>query len=273
MPKITASVGRKGKNLDADVRLVQELLNKRLPVPMAPVTVSGKVDDQTIAVIEEIQRRILNAITPDGRIDPGGNTFIAVVTGKNPNGPVDYTSNPPRGDLTLEELQLIMARLATAKAEAYLPTLNDAMREFEINKRLRQAAFIAQVAHESGEFRYMEEIASGAAYEGRKDLGNTEKGDGKRFKGRGPIQLTGRANYKAAGADLNLKLEDNPTVAATPEVGFRTAGWFWKKHDLNSLADNGRFKQITKVINGGYNGLTDREKYYKRALLILSTDP
>ena len=116
----------------------------------------------------------------------------------------------------------------------------------------------------------MEEIASGKAYEGRKDLGNTQPGDGMRFKGRGPIQLTGRANYRAAGKALGLDLEHNPKQAASPEVGFRTAAWFWNSRNLNSLRTQGDFRGITKRVNGGYNGLADREAYYKRALNALS---
>src|SRR6185436_1802430 len=107
---------------------------------------------------------------------------------------------------------------------------------------LRQAMFLAQLGHESMSFRYMEEIASGAAYEGRKDLGNTHTGDGKRFKGRGPIQLTGRANYKAAGDALGVDFINSPEIAAFTEYGFRTAVWFWGTRNLNPLADVGDIK-------------------------------
>src|SRR5258705_12947602 len=110
----------------------------------------------------------------------------------------------------------------------------------------------------------MEEIASGAAYEGRKDLGNPQPGDGKRYKGRGPIQLTGRANYTRYGGLLCLDLVNDPTIAATKEVGFRIAGQFWKLNGLNELADQQQFKAITKRINGGYNSLHDRIKNYNR---------
>jgi putative chitinase len=171
--------------------------------------------------------------------------------------------------VSLQELRAIMPNLASAKAEEYLPLLNAAMQERYIDTAWRQAAFLAQLAHESGEFRYMEEIASGAAYEGRKDLGNTQPGDGKRFKGRGPIQLTGRANYTAASKALGLDLVNNPTRAADPDVGFRTATWFWFIHALNELADVGHFREITRRINGGYKGFSDREKYYLQARKVL----
>jgi len=187
-------------------------------------------------------------------------------------GPVVGPSEPgsTKGGLSLGQLRQIMPNLSASKAQQYLPHLNRAMAEAGINTPKRQAAFVAQLAHESGEFRYMEEIASGAAYEGRRDLGNTQPGDGMRFKGRGPIQLTGRSNYAAAGRALGLDLINNPRQAATPEVGFRTAAWFWNTRNLNSYADAGNFREVTRRINGGYNGLADRQKYYARALNVLT---
>jgi len=176
---------------------------------------------------------------------------------------------PGRG-VTAAQLRQIMPNLSQAKAEQYLPHINRAMAEAGINTPKRQAAFLAQLGHESGGLRYMEEIASGAAYEGRRDLGNTQPGDGTRFKGRGPIQLTGRANYRAAGRALGIDLENNPRRAAEPDVGFRTAAWFWNSRNLNNLADQGDFRGITRRVNGGYNGLADREAYYRRALNALS---
>jgi putative chitinase len=175
--------------------------------------------------------------------------------------------------LALAQLQEIMPHLPKEKAEAYLEPLNKALAEYDVTTPKRRAAFLAQLAHESGELRYMEEIASGEAYEGRKDLGNTEPGDGKRYKGRGPIQLTGRANYRRAGKALGLDLEGHPEDAARPEVGFRVAGWFWKTHGLNELADQGDFRAITRRVNGGYRGLESREKYYRRALDVLDANP
>jgi predicted chitinase len=174
--------------------------------------------------------------------------------------------------VTDDELRQVMPNLPAAKRAAYLPFIQQAMAEFAITSYLRETAFLAQLAHESAELRYMEEIASGAAYEGRANLGNTQPGDGKRFKGRGPIQLTGRSNYKRYGDLLGLDLINNPTQAATPEVGFRIAGQFWKLNGLNELADKQDFRQITKRINGGYNGLDDRIKYYERAKKVLSKD-
>lgn len=164
----------------------------------------------------------------------------------------------------------IMPRLSAAKRAEYLPHLQQAMLEHHIDNPARKAAFLAQLAHESAQLRYMEEIASGAAYEGRRDLGNTQAGDGVRYKGRGPIQLTGRSNYRTYGSLLGVDLENYPALAATAQVGFRTAGLYWMKNGLNELADvPGNFRLITKKINGGYNGLEDRFKYYTAAKAAL----
>ncbi len=171
--------------------------------------------------------------------------------------------------VTLGQLHKIMPSLPMSKAKAYLPLLNRAMAEAKINTKPRKAMFLAQLAHESVSLRYFEEIASGAAYEGRRDLGNIHPGDGVRYKGRGPIQLTGRSNYRAAGRALGLPLESKPKMAAQPGVGFRTAAWFWTSRGLNRYADQGNFREVTRRINGGYNGLADRLAYYRRALAAL----
>lgn len=171
--------------------------------------------------------------------------------------------------LTQQQLQAIMPHLPEAHAAYYLPLLNTAMNEADITTPRRRAAFLAQLAHESGELRYWEELSDGSAYEGRKDLGNVNPGDGPRYKGRGPIQLTGRNNYRAAGQALGVDLENHPELAKDPTVGFRVATWFWATRGLNPLADTGDFREITRRINGGYNGLAQREAYYTRALQVL----
>lgn len=174
--------------------------------------------------------------------------------------------------ITDKVLAKIMPHLPQSKRAEYLPHLNAAMAEFGITNQLRAAAFLAQLAHESAELRYMQEIADGSAYEGRRDLGNIKPGDGKRYKGRGPIQLTGRANYHKTGAALGLPLETQPEIATRPEIAFRIAGYYWRSHGLNELADLRQFKAITKRINGGLNGLSDRVSYYERALLAVPVD-
>jgi predicted chitinase len=179
------------------------------------------------------------------------------------------SSTPAAPPLSVQYLRAIMPRLRQGRAEACLPHLARAMAEANITTPRRQAAFLAQLAHESGQLRYMEELASGEAYEGRRDLGNEHPGDGVLFKGRGPLQLTGRANYRAAGRALGLALEGAPHQVAALEVGFRTSAWYWQQHNLNALADAGDFRALTRRINGVYNGLADREAYHRRALVVL----
>lgn len=153
---------------------------------------------------------------------------------------------------------------AIAAVEA--PRAEQAMLERKITTPTRARMFLAQVLHESLALRFFEEIASGAKYEGRLDLGNTQPGDGRRYKGRGPIQLTGRANYRSFGRALGLPLEEQPQLASRHDVGWRIAGLYWQQRGLNELADVEDFVTITKRINGGLNGLEDR----KRHLAIVS---
>lgn len=190
------------------------------------------------------------------------------IDGPRANDEVQPASGNTDG-ISVDDLRRIMPNLSVADAQRYLPYLNSAMNEAGITTKPRQAAFLAQLAHESGGLRYMEEIASGAAYEGRRDLGNTQPGDGRRYKGRGPIQLTGRANYREAGRALGIDLENHPERASDPDVGFRIAAWYWQTRGLNGLADQGNFREITRRINGGYNGLADRERYWAVARQVL----
>lgn len=165
-------------------------------------------------------------------------------------------------------LQSIMP-FAKARIPSFVVPLNGAMHEFHINSPIRQAAFIAQIAHESGELRYVEEIASGSAYEGRKDLGNTQPGDGMKYKGRGLIQITGRNNYLECGKALGVDLITNPELLETNDLACRSAAWFWASRGLNDLADKGDYIRICRRINGGLNGLKERQAYYAKAMLFL----
>ncbi|HEY7718840.1 MAG TPA: LysM peptidoglycan-binding domain-containing protein [Pedococcus sp.] len=179
-------------------------------------------------------------------------------------------ARPAKASADLSRAQLLAVMpLARPRAAAFLPHLNAAMREAVITSPLRRSAFLAQLAHESGQLQFMEELASGAQYEGRLDLGNTQPGDGRRFKGRGPIQLTGRNNYRAAGRFLGIDLLSHPQRAADPDVGFRVAGWYWTSRGLNALADSRRFDDITRKINGGLNGKAERDRYYAVARRVL----
>lgn len=165
-------------------------------------------------------------------------------------------------------LQSIMP-FAKARIPAFIFPLSGSMQEFHINSPIRQAAFIAQIAYESGELRYVEEIASGSAYEGRKDLGNTQPGDGMKYKGRGLIQITGRNNYHECGKAIGVDLITNPELLETNDMACRSAAWFWASHGLNDLADKGDFERITKRINGGLNGYQERLAYHARAKTAL----
>jgi putative chitinase len=157
-----------------------------------------------------------------------------------------------------------MMPYAASRAAIYAEPLTITMREFDISTPQRQAAFLANIAHESGSLRYVEEIASGDAYEGRKDLGNTQSGDGRRFKGRGLPQITGRDNYRACGAALGLDLLANPDLLEQPLPAARSAGWFWKTRNLGPIADADKFGTVCRVWNGGFNGLDDRIIHWLR---------
>lgn len=171
--------------------------------------------------------------------------------------------------ITLEQLRAVMP-CSVGRADAYLDPLNAAFEEFDISNMRRMAAFLAQVAHESGELRYTCEIASGNAYEGRADLGNTQPGDGARYRGRGLLQLTGRANYAHCEVSLNLPILANPSLLEAPPGATRSAAWFWKSKGLNEMADVNRFGAITKTISGSYNTLDARLQYYLIARRIFA---
>lgn len=171
--------------------------------------------------------------------------------------------------ITGKQLVKIMP-YAAGRVGSFIVPLNAAMQEFHINSPLRQAAFLAQIAHESGELRYVKEIASGSAYEGRKDLGNTQPGDGMTYKGRGLIQITGRNNYADCGKSLGVDLITNPEELETKDLACRSAAWFWASHGLNDLADKGDFERITKRINGGKTGIQGRYAYLALATEALA---
>lgn len=169
--------------------------------------------------------------------------------------------------------ELVGARLAAIWYEPLLA----AFRRYGINTALRQAHFLAQILHESGGFRWLEEIwgptPAQLRYEGRRDLGNIQPGDGYRYRGRGLIQLTGRANYRRYGELLGLPLEANPDLAARPEHAAMIAGAYWQARGLNSRADRDDLEGITRAINGGLNGIEDRRRWLERAKRALGVGP
>jgi len=189
-------------------------------------------------------------------------------------------------NLTLQQLQLIMP--AATRASLFLEPLNAAMQEFGIDTRLRMAAFLSQIAHESGQFRFMEELASGAAYDNRADLGNTNpeairiaaahgSTPGRFWKGHGPIQITGYLNHLAAMMALQIDCVEQPRLLCEPVHGCRAAGWFWKVNGLARWADAGDIDGVSDVVNrgrktpaiGDANGFAGRKGFYDRALEVL----
>ena len=161
---------------------------------------------------------------------------------------------------------LINVGVRTSRAEQLAKPMALAMQEFGITTPARQAAFLAQVLHESGMLRYIAEIwgptPAQQRYEGRADIGNTQTGDGYKYRGRGLLQTTGRTNYKLTGVALGVDLINAPEALERADLAARSAAWFWKSHGLNEIADEGDFVKITKRINGGINGLSERERLF-----------
>lgn len=175
--------------------------------------------------------------------------------------------------ITEQQLLQILPN-AGRQAGVFVPVLNTSMGRYGIVGPARAAAFIAQVGHESGQLRYVREIwgptVQQLGYEGRADLGNTVPGDGSKFRGRGLIQITGRANYAACGDALGLDLINKPELLEMPQHAAMSAAWFWSTKGLNTLADQGQFEKITKRINGGLTGQADRQALYDEALKVLA---
>ncbi|MGE4161300.1 MAG: glycoside hydrolase family 19 protein [Vicinamibacterales bacterium] len=262
---IARSVGTSGTNDVTDVMVFQALFNlnvARFPAPRpAPLKVDGRIGAKTIGAIESFERVVMRLRDSDGMLAPGDATVKALLKGLPP-GPVK------------EKLGVVMPRALPQTVNRFYEPLVAGMKRHQITTPLRIAHFIAQIAHESASFRYTEEIASGSAYEGRADLGNIAEGDGPRFKGRGLIQLTGRANYtaysEATGVDY---LRAPQKIASDPFAAADVACWFWATHALNTLADRDDVKAVTRRINGGYNGLDDRVEYLGRAKAVLGARP
>ena len=175
--------------------------------------------------------------------------------------------------ITTQQLLQILPN-AGHVAGVFAPVLNTAMNRYQIVGLKRLAAFIAQIGHESGQLKYVKEIwgptAAQARYEGRADLGNTVPGDGSKYRGRGLIQITGRANYTACGEALGLDLINNPQLLEQPQYAAMSAAWFWSTRGLNTLADQGQFVKITRRINGGLTGQDDRQALHDKALKVLA---
>lgn len=193
--------------------------------------------------------------------------------------------------ITLDELHAICPLARTSKLAEYVEPLNTAMTEFGIDTPKRAMCFIPNVLHESGGFNYVHEIASGADYDGRQDLGNTKpeaiqiaqecgSTPGRWWRGHGPIQITGFDNHLACSLALfgDNRLLRTPQILERPLEGCRAAGWFWKTHSLSDYADKGDFDGVCDVINRGHktarigdaNHYDDRLTYFKRAKALFA---
>lgn len=182
--------------------------------------------------------------------------------------------------MTIALLQKCIPKATPVRIAFAAPHLDKAMSHYGITDPKDIATFLAQIGHESLDLKYTEEIASGEAYEGRKDLGNSEPGDGKRFKGRGYIQLTGRFNYLLASKEFGKSLEELQEWLETPAGASWSAAWFWKRKGLSAIATkpdswrgsvNKKYKDLDPftyccvIVNGGYNGLEDRRRRFEIA--------
>lgn len=178
--------------------------------------------------------------------------------------------------LPLSSLQLKMCfpNASQKRVDHCVDAINRTLLEYGANTPRRCSYFLAQIGHESGELLYTEEIASGAAYEGRLDLGNTQPGDGKKYKGRGLIQVTGKSNYILCGLALDLPLLENPELLSSMPYAALSAGWFFSNNNLWPLCDSGNFRILSYRINGGKepkdpNGWADRLRLLKNCEQVL----
>lgn len=181
--------------------------------------------------------------------------------------------------ITLAQLSKMMPHASLGRLQIKLEPVNLAMVAFGIDQTpQRIASYLAQVAHETGEFRYAREIASGVAYEGRVDLGNIHPGDGVKYPGRGDLQITGAKNYEACSLALygDYRLLEAPELLEAPWDGSQAGGWFWQSHGLNPLADAGDFERISAIINGRNretgmpNGWESRVAYFQTGKVVFA---
>lgn len=187
--------------------------------------------------------------------------------------------------LTKDQLESIAPAIKPENLEVYVDLLNKFMPKYDIITPARIRPFLANLAEESMNFNHTLELASGQEYEGRKDLGNTQPGDGPRFRGRGLIQITGRGMYQWCSSSLynDERLLTHPELLELPEAAAESACWFWKVvKGLNLIADKpddwtftfkgkiySRFEWIVLKINGGQNGIADRKKFLERAERVI----
>lgn len=174
--------------------------------------------------------------------------------------------------MTLDQLSRIYTHAKAERLARFYPFLDEFMRGFAIVGPKREAAFLATIAVESLELTYTRELGGPSyfdKYDDRKDLGNVEPGDGYRFKGRGLIQITGRASYEKASKALGIDYVEDPTLMESEEEATRVSCWWWQDAGCNEIADIPDFKAVTRRVNGGLTAYDRRVTYYERALAIL----
>ncbi|XGV98783.1 MAG: glycoside hydrolase family 19 protein [Leptolyngbya sp. BL-A-14] len=273
--KLQGSAGKNDELVDNLIRVLSNLPAR--PADKPPYVGLFSVTDVKVgrqgaaARLQELSGSLQGAVNDkDGQVDNVLRSLSNLPA--RPDGKQPYAGLFPTSTMLLLTAQQILAiapDASTSRINSLTPFLNRTMVEYNVSTPLRQAHFLAQVAHESDRFNALEEYASGEDYEGRDDLGNIYSGDGVRYKGRGLIQVTGRTNYEACGRALGVDLINNPTKLASPELASRSAGWFWATNQLNGDADNDDVRTVTRVINGGYNGLDDRIQLLQAAKRVL----
>lgn len=238
-------------------------------------------DADVLGQLQNGQHLDVSASSPDGAwLQGSAQVFDADVTGwmaarflvaDDATPGTDSGGGDTALSVTLARLQKLAPGADQAILAGIAAAFDGLAAEYDITTTLRICHFLAQVAHESAGFRTLNEYGGPsyfAKYDGRKDLGNTQPGDGNRFHGRGLLQLTGRSNYARYGAILGVDLVGNPELAARPDISLRIAMEYWKARHLNDLADADDCKGITRRVNGGYNGLSQREAFLKKCMTI-----
>lgn len=173
----------------------------------------------------------------------------------------------------MEQIRKDQLKQISEKALPYFEGFNKAMFKYDITNILRKSFFLANVMHETGGMKWLEEIwgptPTQQRYEGRLDLGNTEEGDGYRFRGRGAFMLTGRANYQEFSEAVGVDVVANPELVSEDPLAIVSAGWYWHTRNINPLADIEDHIAVTRKINGGTNGLDNRKQWQKKIFNIL----
>jgi putative chitinase len=225
-----------------------------------------------VKTVNRLRQLIVNIKTTeqDQRVDAALRSILNMPARTNQAPYAEIFPETPLPSITINHLLEIAPHAEPNQLSSLFPHLLLTMAEYEISTPMRQAHFLSQLIHESGSFNYLEEIDPGDYLEGREDLGNIHPGDGRRFKGRGLIQITGRNNYEACGLALGVNLIEAPTRLAEHDLACLCAGWFWSKNEINQFADRDDVEMVTRTINGGLNGFEDRQYYLGVARDVLN---